>query len=84
MKKASLVHLASPGAGIAVRVTPRAARNAITATAGGLRVSVNAPPEDGKANTAVTSRLARALGVPKSALTLTRGATSRNKIFRLD
>lgn len=84
MKKAALAHLAIPGAEIAVRVTPRAARNAVTEGETGLKVSVTTVPEDGKANAAVVKLLAHALGVPKSSLTLTRGATSRDKTFRLD
>jgi hypothetical protein len=84
MKKASLAHLATPGAEIAVRVTPKAARNAVTEAEGGLRVSVTTVPEDGKATKAVIKLLATALGVPKTRLTLIRGATSRDKVFRLD
>lgn len=78
-----LSHLATPGAEIAVRVTPRASRNRIDAGADGLRVYVTTVPEDGKANAAVQKLLAKALGVPKSALTLTRGQTARDKVFRI-
>lgn len=84
MKKGTLAHRATPGAEIAVRVTPKAARNAVEEADGGLRVYVTAAPEDGKANKAVTKLLANALGVAKSRLTLTRGATARDKTFRLD
>lgn len=75
-----------PGVPFAVRVTPRARRNAVTWEPGpppGFRVHVTAVPEDGKANAAVTTLLARALGVPKSRLELLRGATGRDKLFRL-
>lgn len=84
MKKGSLAHLATPGAEFAVRVTPKAARNAVIEAETGLRVSVTTVPEDGKANAAVIKLLATALGVPKSRLTLIRGATARDKRFRLD
>lgn len=84
MKKGELAHLATQGAVIAVRVTPKAARNAVTETDQGLRISVTTVPEDGKATKAAIKLLAAALGVPKSALTLLRGATSRDKVFRLD
>ena len=67
MKKGELSHLARPGSEIAVRVTPKAARNAVIAGSAGLRVNVTAAPEDGKANQAVVKLLAAALGVPKSA-----------------
>lgn len=83
MKKAALAHLAVPGAEITVRVTPKAARNAVTEAETGLKISVTTVPEDGKANAAVIKLLAHALGVPKSSLTLTRGATSRDKTFRV-
>ncbi len=84
MKKGTLARFATPGTQLAVRVTPRAARNAVEETAAGLRVSVTAPPEGGKANAAVTKLLAGALGVAKSRLTLLGGATSRDKVFRID
>lgn len=75
---------ALPGAEFALRVTPRAGRNALTCEAGQLRVQVTAVPEDGRANRAVQDLLAEALGVAKSRLTLIRGATARDKLFRLD
>jgi len=79
-----LTALALPGAEIAVRVTPRASRNAVLAEGGEIRVYVTVVPEDGKANAAVQKLLAKALGVAKSRLVLIRGATSRDKLFRLD
>lgn len=79
-----LSHLARPGAEIAVRVTPRASRNAVTLDGETIRVRVTVVPEDGKANAAVVKLLARALGVAKSRLELVRGAGSRDKLFRLD
>jgi uncharacterized protein YggU (UPF0235/DUF167 family) len=75
---------ALPGAEFALRVTPRASRNALTEDDGQLRCHVTAVPEDGRANAAVTELLAAALGVAKSRLTLVRGATARDKLFRLD
>ncbi|HCQ66519.1 MAG TPA: hypothetical protein DIU07_15840 [Rhodobacteraceae bacterium] len=84
MKKGALAHLATPGAELVLRVTPKASRNAVEETPAGLRVWVTTVPEDGKANKAVTRLLADALGVAKSRLTLVRGAASRDKVFRLD
>lgn len=84
MKPPDLSHLAQEGAEIAVRVTPRAGRNAVEQDGGTLRVRVTATPENGKATEAVRKLLAKALGVPKTRLTLLRGATSRDKVFRLD
>jgi len=48
-----------------------------------LRVSVTAAPEEGKANRAVIGLLATTLGLPASSISLVRGATSRDKWFRL-
>lgn len=78
-----LRHLARPGAEIAVRVTPRASRERIVVEDGAIRVYVTVVPEGGKANQAVAAILARALGVPKTSLTLIRGATARDKVFRV-
>jgi len=79
-----LAHLVRPGAEIACRVTPRARRPDLRLEGGVVHVRVTAPPEDGRANRAVQEVLAKALGVAKSRLTLVRGATSRDKLFRLE
>ena len=57
-----LSHLCVPGAEIAVRATPKAARNAILQADGGLKISVTAAPENGKATEAVRRLLAAAMG----------------------
>ncbi len=82
MAKTTL-HIAS-GSEFSVRVTPNASRNAITTEDGIIRVYVTTIPEDGKATAAVIKLLAKSLGVAKTRLTLVRGATSRDKLFRLD
>lgn len=79
-----LRHLALPGALIAVRATPRAARDRIAAGDGTIRVWVTAPPEDGRANRSVRKLLAGALGIAPTRLTLVRGETGRDKLFRVD
>ncbi|MDE9449575.1 DUF167 domain-containing protein [Aliiroseovarius sp. Z3] len=84
MKKGELSHLAKSGALLTVRVTPKAARNLVEERDGQLRVSVTTVPEDGKATKAVIKLLAQALGVAKSRLVLIQGATSRDKVFRVD
>ena len=75
---------AHAGAEFAVRATPGARRTALSAEGEVLRVAVTAPPEGGRANEAVRTVLAGALGVAKTRLTLLRGASSRDKMFRLD
>ena len=82
--KGNLADMATVGATLSVRVTPRASRDEILRDGADLKVRVTAPPEDGKANAAVTKLLAKALGLPKSRLTLVRGETSRDKSFRID
>ena len=78
-----LSHLAVEGAEIAVRVTPKASRDRILVEDDAIRVYVTTVPEDGKANKAVVKLLSKALGVPKTRLNLIRGATSRDKVFRI-
>lgn len=63
------------------RITPRASRARIDVEDGALRVHVTAPPEDGKANAAAIRAIARALGCPKSAISVLRGHASRDKVF---
>lgn len=84
MKRGELADFAVPGREFHLKVTPGARRQALEVAGEGFRVHVTAAPEDGKANAAVAALLAQALGVAKSRLTLLRGATSREKVFRLD
>lgn len=79
-----LSHLARPGTEIAVRVTPKASRERIAVEDGVIRVYVTVVPEDGKANQAVVKLLAKALGLAKTRLVLVRGATARDKVFRVE
>ncbi len=66
---------------IRVRLTPRAARDEIAGWQDGLlRVRVTAPPVKGAANAALERLLAKALGVPKSAVGVVSGAKAREKI----
>lgn len=79
-----LSHLAVSGTEIALRVTPKASRNEIRMGEERLRAYVTVVPEGGKANAAVQKLLAKAMGVAKTRLTLVRGETARDKVFRLD
>ncbi|SDD07634.1 DUF167 domain-containing protein [Ruegeria marina] len=76
-----LKHLAHAGREVNVRVTPKARRDSLSLRDGTLRVTVTAPPEDGKANEAVRKLLARAMGIAPSRLHLRRGQTARDKTF---
>jgi uncharacterized protein len=72
------------GTTFAVRVHPRAKRNAITGEVGGaLKLSLTAPPVDDKANDACIEFFANLLKVPRSSVTIAAGQTSRNKVIRV-
>ena len=79
----NLSHLARPGTELTVRVTPKASRNSVVTEGEAIRVYVTVVPEGGKANAAVVKLLSKALGIPKSRLALIRGATARDKVFRI-
>jgi hypothetical protein len=68
----------------AVRVVPRASRSEIAGEQeGALRVRVAAPPVEGAANVELVRTLARALGVPRSAVEIASGHTSKTKLVRV-
>ena len=70
---------------IRVRAVPRAARNEIAGVVGDrLKVRVSAPPEDGKANRAICTILAQALGVRTNRVTIVAGHTHNQKTFRAE
>ena len=72
------------GISFPIRVTPRAKRNQVTGVVNGaLKVSVTAPPEDGRANEAVIEVLADWLGIKRRQIEILSGATNRNKVVRV-
>lgn len=72
------------GATFAVKVHPRAKKNAITGEVGdALKVALTAPPVDGKANAACIEFFAKLLNVPQSSVTIASGQSSRNKVIRV-
>jgi uncharacterized protein (TIGR00251 family) len=65
-----------------VRAQPGARRIGVMGEhAGALKLAVTAPPEDGRANQALTEKLRELLGLKRSQVALIGGATSRNKRF---
>jgi uncharacterized protein len=78
------VHEFAGGASFAVKVHPRARKNAITGELGGaLKLSLTSPPIDGKANAACIEFFARLLKVPRSSVTIASGQASRQKVIRV-
>lgn len=73
-----------PRARLAVRIAPRASRDAIGATLGGeIVIRVTAAPVDGRANEAVTRLLAKRLKVGRRAVTIVQGHHSRRKVVEV-
>lgn len=63
-----------------VRLKPRARRERLEPAKDGLlQAAVHAPPVGGEANRSLVRLLARALGVPPSAISIVRGETGRVK-----
>ncbi|MEE1877716.1 DUF167 domain-containing protein [Altererythrobacter litoralis] len=78
------VHALIDGEGrLALRVTPGARSEAMSIDGGQLLVKVRARPQDGAANQAVLELLARALDIAPSRIELLRGASAREKLFRI-
>jgi len=72
------------GAFFAIKVHPRARKNAITGEFGdALKVSLTSPPVDGRANQACIEFFAKLLKVPQSSVTIASGQTSRTKVLRV-
>jgi len=85
------------GVRVAIRLTPKASRNAIAGVAESgqgsgqgssqgeavLKVMVTAVPEAGRANEALIKLLAKEWGIAKSSISLIAGATDRNKILHI-
>ena len=70
------------GATLAVKVRPRAKKNAITGEVGdALKLALTAPPVEGKANEACIAFFAKLLKVPRSSVTIAAGQTSRHKVI---
>jgi hypothetical protein len=78
------VQESAKGLSFAVKVHPRARKNAITGTVGdALKLALTAPPVEGKANQAVIEFFADLFAIPRSSVTIASGETSRNKIVRV-
>lgn len=77
--------MSTPSCRLEVKVVPGASRDEVAGTMGAaVKIKLRAPPVDGKANEALVEFLAEKLGVPRRAVTLERGETSRQKLLRVD
>jgi uncharacterized protein len=68
-----------------VRVRPGAREGVLEQQPGGeWSARLKAPPVDGKANAELLELVARRFGVPKSCVSIRRGATGRVKVVQID
>jgi hypothetical protein len=71
-----------PACTVEVRLKPNARQNSVDLGDGGiLHVRVNAPPIEGRANAALIELLSETLDIPKSCLSIKRGAASKTKVI---
>lgn len=69
---------------VRIRVAPGAGRSELVGRHGeGWKARVAATPERGRANAALEDFLARALGVPREAVRIVAGASSRTKVVEV-
>ena len=74
-----------PHCTLAIKAIPNAPRNEVIGWLGeALKVKVHAPPVEGRANEVLCEFLADALDLPRRAVTVLRGDTSRQKLLRID
>lgn len=68
-----------------LRVQPKASKDAFSGPYGEeeYKVTLTAPPVDGKANTHLLKFIAKAFGLPRSQVVLESGAHARSKCLRL-
>ena len=70
---------------LTVKVQPGASKDRVVGRIGEeWKVTLTAPPVEGRANRACIDFLARLLGIPRSRVHLVRGQTSRRKLIRVE
>ena len=78
------LHETAAGVTFAIKVQPRARRNAVVGELGGaVKIALTAPPVDGRANQACIEFLAELLSLPRSAIEIVSGQSSRSKVIRV-
>jgi uncharacterized protein (TIGR00251 family) len=83
-----MLRAAATGVTLAVRAQPGAKKTAIEGVYGEgpaaqLKIAVQAPPIEGRANAALVAFLAETFGLAKNAVELMVGESSRSKVFLL-
>jgi hypothetical protein len=77
-------HETPSGTTFAVKVHPRAKKDAVAGEFGNaLKLSLTAPPAEGRANEACRKFVAKLLKVPRSSVTIASGQASREKVIRV-
>ncbi len=70
---------------VKVKVVPNSKKAKVEQTEGGvLRVNVDAPAKEGKANKRLVEILAKYFSKPKSSIRIVKGQTSKNKVVEID
>ncbi|HEY44634.1 MAG TPA: DUF167 domain-containing protein [Anaerolineae bacterium] len=79
------LHNGKKGAALTIRVTPRSRKTEFGGVMedGTLRVRVDAPPVEGKANTALVKFLAKVLGVRQNRIEIVAGEKGLDKIISI-
>jgi len=78
------IHESRAGVSFAVKVQPRAKNNAVTGMIGdAIKLSLTAPPLEGRANQACIEFLANLLDVPRSSINIASGQASRRKTVHI-
>lgn len=89
MDAAAVATPVADGLRLAVRLTPKSSKDRLLgivrddAGRSALKVAVTAAPEDGKANAALEKLLAKALGLPRTTVSVVSGHTARAKLVHL-
>ena len=77
--------MAEPSTRLRLRVSAGARRTELVGRHGDAwKVRVSSPPEDGRANDAVLGLLAERVGVPRRAVAIVSGHSSREKVVQMD
>lgn len=80
----TFAHDVGDGCTLAVRVRPGARKNDVAGIhAGAVKISLTAPPVDGRANEALIEFVAELVGLPRARIAILTGASSRMKLLRI-